>query len=236
MKRKVILSIFSVILLTSLIGLIIFKIQSKNLTEELINYQQAIKIKKPVQSPKGQFVYGADNSTITNLGQLVANRQLDLGLALRGYLALPAQEGVSNPITTLPIYEGVSDKVLAYGAGTAKPNQAIGKRNFAISGHNFADTKTFFSPLQIVDVSKKPLIYLYDGQNIFTYQLATKQIVGFENGNVLIDHAKINEITLTTCDQPILNLNPKKRIVISGHLIKQLPFKDANHQIQKLFI
>lgn len=236
MKRKVILLIFSIVLLTSLLSLIFFKIQSKNLTEELSNYQAAVKIKKPVQSPKGQFVYGADNSTITNLDQLNANRQLNLDLVLRGYLALPAQNGVVNPITTLPIYEGVSDKVLAYGAGTAKSNQVIGKRNFAISGHNFADTKTFFSPLQIVDVAKKPVIYLYDGQSIFTYQLATKHIVGFENGNVLIDHVNIDEITLTTCDQPILNLSPKKRIVISGHLIKQLPFKDANREIQKLFI
>lgn len=223
-------------ILISLSGFGYLHFQHNNLSKEAFDYQSKIAIEKTKEpDPNADYQYDS-NSALTSFNQLKNNRKLDGVLTLRGYLSMPTQNGAANPIYTIPIYEGSTDKTLAYGAGTSKPNQVFGQNNFTLSAHNFADQKTFFSPLQIVDVAQSPLVYLFDGNNIYAYQLTDKQIVNFKQGDVLNDNGS-NKITLVTCDEPNsnLDLNPDNRIIISGPLLSIQSFSDADKNIQNLF-
>lgn len=85
-------------------------------------------------------------------------------LYTRAYITVPRQKGVSQPIMPLMINEGVSDKVLAYGAGTPRRNEMMGQGNFAVAAHNFGNNKTYFSPMQRrINVNKQPKVYLFNG-------------------------------------------------------------------------
>lgn len=188
------------------------------------------------------------NVAISNLAQVKKYRHSSGQLYLVGFVAIPKQDGVINPVTTMQINEGVSNKVLAYGAGTVKPDQELGKRNFAIAAHNYGDDRTGFSPLQRdINVDKQPKAYLSDGHMVFIYQFNKRQddisgekVVNRKNVEVASDsrvQSKKALLTLITCDEPgIFNLHPDNRRILTAHLIDTMPLPDASESIQKLFI
>jgi sortase A len=167
--------------------------------------------------------------------QLANNRKLPGSIYLNGYVSVPVQQGVTRPIS-LPIYEGTTDKVLAYGAGTLKPGQMMGKNNYAIAAHNFANNVTYFSPIQrSIDVTQKPKAYLSDGHKIYTYELSKRYVVDFTHGEVANDHNQA-QITMITCDEPgLLNLYPENRVIITGKLTQTQAFDQATQKMQNLF-
>ncbi|GAK30750.1 putative sortase [Weissella oryzae SG25] len=236
-KRWILLFFTLVIIASSLgIGYQVFKPQiwgylaGLRVTKNLSNTGQIHKQGRPDKS----IIYG--NNDLNGLNNNHAQGKLEL----RGYLSLPLQNGVRVSIKTMPIYEGTSENVLKNGAGTAKPNEVLGQNNLAVEAHNFADNSTFFSPLQArVSVSAKPLVYLYDGTNIYVYQLTTWDKLPLSRSDVLEDTAvstSTPQITLSTCFEEYPDYyHAKYRVVVTGHLVNQVAFSNAQKQVQNLF-
>ena len=90
-------------------------------------------------------------------------------LYLRSFLSIP------NLGINLQVFEGTSERVLTYGAGTIKPNQnpdSFG--NYALAAHNFYDSSygSGFSILQTSNNIVGSNAYLTDGDYVYTYRLA----------------------------------------------------------------
>lgn len=90
-------------------------------------------------------------------------------LYLRSFLSIP------NLGINLQVFEGTSERVLTYGAGTIKPDQnpdSFG--NYALAAHNFYDSSygSGFSILQTSNNIVGSNAYLTDGDYVYTYRLA----------------------------------------------------------------
>ncbi|QBO34973.1 class A sortase [Periweissella cryptocerci] len=149
---------------------------------------------------------------------------------LRGYVSVP-ELGIE-----LPIYEGTSNVALASGAGTPKgvndgflkEADVMGKSNYALSAHNMADYRTYFSPLQR-NISGTSLagfkIYVTDGRKVYQYKQTLKHIIDntdaaseWLRNTSKTDNSPI--ITLTTCfEQPPYYYHATKRIIIRGDYV-----------------
>src|SRR5699024_5381860 len=78
--------------------------------------------------------------------QAVASSLLDVSdLPVTGGIAVPAV-GIQ-----LPIFKGLSNENLLYGAGTLSPTQKMGKGNYALASHRMTDPKLLFTPLERVN-------------------------------------------------------------------------------------
>src|SRR5699024_12127545 len=89
----------------------------------------------------------------------ILNRNL-----LRGQILIPEVE------MNLPIVEGVSNENLYIGTSTMKPNQKLGKGNYALAGHLMPDSDTLFSPLKAVNRGMN--VYVTDKDMVYTYQIS----------------------------------------------------------------
>ncbi|CUW04848.1 MULTISPECIES: class A sortase [Leuconostoc] len=221
-------------------------------TAQAANYYQAqdVKVKHKIatgaQRQKVLATQYSGNTAISSSAQIKQYRQLPGQLYLVGYIAIPVQDGVKNPVTTMQINEGATNKVLAYGAGTVKSGQNMGEANFSLAAHNYGDNKTGFSPLQSsIDVDKHPKAYLSDGNKIYIYQFNSKNesvsgntVVNYKNTSVASDKRVTNKplLTLVTCDEPgWFNLHPENRKVLTAHLLSETSVSDASKTNQQLF-
>lgn len=216
---------------------------------------QTANLAKPIQISNSNQIatnqddidYGSHNHGIPNASRLEEYAKQPNKIYGRGYIAIPKQNGVSQPIASLAIHEGASDKVLAVGAGTPRVGEKMGKGNFSIAAHNFGNNQTYFSPMQnSIDVNKQPFAYLTDGQLIYTYQfnrendqqLSGRTVVDYHQGSVLDDSvAKGGSIlTLITCDEPgIFTLTPENRLLLRAHLVEVEPVDKASDSERALF-
>ena len=117
---------------------------------EGVSYTSAVEITSPEQIEK-------------------ARNDTSQPLYLRSFLSIP-QVGI-----TLQVFEGTSERVLTYGAGTIKPDQnpdSFG--NYALAAHNFYDSSygSGFSILQTSNNIVGSNAYLTDGDYVYTYRLA----------------------------------------------------------------
>lgn len=172
--------------------------------------------------------------------------------ALRGWMSYPSK-GIAQPI-----YEGDSSLVLSVGAGTAKPREVMGKRNFAIAAHNFFWWPIYFTNLQR-DAATGGKVYVTDGKEVYIYRIQHHYgDVPYTDYPMVENHKKATPdkyvkgitypndkkhaiITLQTCYIPLSQahrLHPFThiRIMEQGRLIKKEPFKDLSHEeLIKLF-
>ena len=117
---------------------------------EGVSYTSAVEITSPEQIEK-------------------ARHDTSQPLYLRSFLSIP------NLGINLQVFEGTSERVLTYGAGTIKPNQnpdSFG--NYALAAHNFYDSSygSGFSILQTSNNIVGSNAYLTDGDYVYTYRLA----------------------------------------------------------------
>lgn len=117
---------------------------------EGVSYTSAVEITSPEQIKK-------------------ARNDTSQPLYLRSFLSIP------NLGINLQVFEGTSERVLTYGAGTIKPNQnpdSFG--NYALAAHNFYDSSygSGFSILQTSNNIVGSNAYLTDGDYVYTYRLA----------------------------------------------------------------
>lgn len=130
----------------------------------------------------------------------------------------------------IPIYKGVSNYVLATGAGTMKENQKMGEGNYALASHNYFGDKTIlFSPL--VDAKQGMKIYTTDLENIYEYEITSVDIIEPAKVSVIYDQKDKTEITLITCD----DLNATNRYCVKGKFVTKYPAKGASQTVLSAF-
>ena len=116
----------------------------------------------------------------------------------------------------LPVFYGLDNNNLARGAGTMKPNQVLGKGNYALAGHYMTDAGNLFSPLKRIQTSA--YVYLTDNQQVYTYQVTNKQTIDEHQVSVIDDVPGKKLLTLVTCDSA--TPNTPKRFIVQADLVK----------------
>ncbi|WFA75479.1 class A sortase [Streptococcus suis] len=148
---------------------------------------------------------------------------------------LPVIGGIAVPELgiNLPIFKGVFNTSLMYGAGTMKENQEMGKGNYALASHHIfgvtGAADVLFSPLDRAKNGMK--IYITDKTNVYTYVIDSVEIVSLESVYVIDDVEGRTEVTLVTCT----DYNATQRIIVKGVLESTTPYNETAKDILDSF-
>ncbi|MBF0818841.1 class A sortase [Streptococcus acidominimus] len=148
---------------------------------------------------------------------------------------LPVIGGIAIPDlkVNLPIFKGLSNVALMYGAGTMKETQEMGQGNYSLASHHIfgiaGASETLFSPLEKAKEGTK--IYLTDKQTVYTYVVTSVQSLTPESVYVIDDVEGQTEVTLVTCE----DLEATMRTVVKGTLESSIPYNEAPKDILKHF-
>lgn len=144
---------------------------------------------------------------------------------------LPVIGGIAIPSVeiNLPIFKGLSNEVLFYGAGTLSPDQKMGEGNYALASHRADRPGLLFTPLE--GIKEGDLIYLTDLHNIYTYKTTLKVRVQPTEVKYLDVHPDKQQVTLITCGE----IEGVTRIIVQGDLTAITPVKNATDPMLKAF-
>lgn len=148
---------------------------------------------------------------------------------------LPVIGGIAIPDLkiNLPIFKGLGNTELSYGAGTMKENQVMGQANYTLASHHVfgltGSSEMLFSPLEHAKVGMK--IYLTDKDSIYTYTITSVDVVDPTAVYVIDDHEGVNEVTLVTCT----DAEATQRTIVKGVFEKKEAFNEADETSQKAF-
>ena len=133
----------------------------------------------------------------------------------------------------LPIFKGLDNVGLYYGAGTMKEDQVMGQGNYSLASHHVfgltGANAMLFSPLDNAKAGMK--IYVTDKEKIYTYVITSLETVSPDRIDVIADHEGVNEITLVTCD----DLAATNRIIVKGTLETSVDYDQAPKEILEAF-
>lgn len=149
---------------------------------------------------------------------------------------LPVVGGIAIPdlAINLPIFKGVTNDNLLYGAGTMKDNQVMGgENNYTLASHHVfgltGASQMLFSPLEKATVGMT--IYVTDKSMIYTYQITEIVSVSPEQTEVLDDVAGESTLTLVTCEDE----KARKRLIVKASLTDSRPYQKATKAQVKAF-
>ena len=148
---------------------------------------------------------------------------------------LPVIGGIAIPDlkVNLPIFKGLDNAGLYYGAGTMKENQVMGENNYALASHHVfgmtGSSQMLFSPLERAKAGMK--IYLTDKNKIYTYVITQVQTVEPEHVEVIDDEPGKTEITLVTCT----DAEATARTIVHGTYEGEVSFSKASKTVKKAF-
>ena len=148
---------------------------------------------------------------------------------------LPVIGGIAIPDLgiNLPIFKGLSNVALMYGAGTMKEDQVMGQGNYSLASHHIfgiaGASETLFSPLYKAQPGMK--IYITDKENIYIYVITAVETVEPDRVDVIDDYPGKTEITLVTCEDAEATM----RTVVGGELESSMAFEGAPEEILKYF-
>lgn len=145
--------------------------------------------------------------------------------------ALPVIGGVAIPSVSidLPIFKGVSNEALLYGAGTFSPSQQMGEGNYALASHRTDRQDLLFTSLDQVETGA--VVYLTDLKTIYTYRVYRKDRIQPTQVEVLDDVPNKKIVTLITCGE----LTGETRIVVQGELEATTAIADATKDMLAAF-
>lgn len=149
---------------------------------------------------------------------------------------LPVVGGIAIPDLSinLPIFKGVTNDNLLYGAGTMKENQVMGgENNYALASHHVfgltGASQMLFSPLEKASVGMT--IYLTDKSMIYTYNITEIVSVSPEQTDVLDDVVGESILTLVTCEDK----EATKRLIVKARLTDSRAYQKATKAQVKAF-
>lgn len=144
---------------------------------------------------------------------------------------LPVIGSIAVPSVSIniPIFKGLDNANLLYGAGTLSPDQQMGKGNYALASHRANNPELLFTPLENLTLGDK--IYLVDLDNVYTYKATFKQKVAPTDTQLLNVQEGKELVTLITCG----DMNAVTRLVVQGELEKITPMKEATQEMKKAF-
>ena len=149
---------------------------------------------------------------------------------------LPVIGGIAVPDVgiNLPIFKGLGNTELTYGAGTMKENQVMGgDNNYALASHHVfglaGSSKMLFSPLENAKVGMK--IYLTDKSAIYTYVITAIESVTPDRSDVITDVPGQAQVTLVTCTDQ----EATERIIVQGDLESSVAYSKASKEMLQAF-
>ena len=149
---------------------------------------------------------------------------------------LPVIGGVAIPDLSinLPIFKGVANDNLLFGAGTMKDNQVMGgENNYALASHHVfgltGSSRMLFSPLEKAKIGMT--IYLTDKSMIYTYKITEIISVSPEQTDVLNDVIGESTVTLVTCEDE----QATKRLIVKAKLTDSRTYQKATKAQIKAF-
>lgn len=189
---------------------------------------------------------GSSQNTVSNLTreQIEANQLADVTYNWEDINTLSASEVLASSINpsdlptiggmaipelamNLPIYKGVSNEGMFYGAGTLYPDQEMGVSNYSLASHHSINEGLLFEPLMRAEIGQK--IYLTDLNQIYVYEIDYIDTVPATAVEVTYPTEQAR-VTLITCDSGLVD-----RVIVQGQLVETLDVDDAGADILSYF-
>ena len=148
---------------------------------------------------------------------------------------LPVIGGIAIPEVeiNLPIFKGLDNVNLFYGAGTMKANQKMGEGNYSLASHHIFTAENasqmLFSPLVNAKAGMK--IYLTDKDKVYTYEIREVKHVTPDRVDEIEDRDGIKEITLVTC----VDYDATERIIVKGDFKEVKAYFETSDDILSAF-
>ncbi|MGO3418021.1 MAG: class A sortase [Pseudolactococcus laudensis] len=148
---------------------------------------------------------------------------------------LPVIGGIAIPDLgiNLPIFRGIGNVELTYGAGTMKPDAVMGQGNYALASHHVSGVtgapQLLFTPLE--RAKKDMVIYITDKEKIYQYKIRDVQVMTPEHVEVIDDHPGKKELTLVTCD----DIEAVNWIIVFADYVNEFPFDTAKKDVKQAF-
>ena len=148
---------------------------------------------------------------------------------------LPVIGGIAIPEVeiNLPIFKGLDNVNLFYGAGTMKANQKMGEGNYSLASHHIFTAENasqmLFSPL--VNAKEGMKIYLTDKDKVYTYEIREVKHVTPDRVDEIEDREGVKEITLVTC----VDYNATERIIVKGDFKEVKAYSETSDDILSAF-
>ncbi|MDR0690884.1 MAG: class A sortase [Streptococcaceae bacterium] len=224
-KKKSKLSTF-LLLLILLIGLaLIFNKEIRYFLMGLNSerYSRKISVKKLYDNNKSKQPFDFDVINPVSTEAVLAAQFSTQPLPVIGFIAMPDVK------MKLPIFKGLSNTALLYGAGTMKEGQVMGEGNYALASHRVENPNLLFSPIQ--RAQNEMMIYITNLNQIWAYE--TKEVIRVtpDHVEVIDDISDQKLITLVTCNDP----DAIKRVIVHGDFSKVYDFKNAPKAILDAF-
>lgn len=135
---------------------------------------------------------------------------------------------VPSVMINLPIFKGLSDIALLYGAGTLAEDQKMGVGNYCLASHRSPNKTVRFTPLD--NVKTGSYIYVTDLSNVYVYVVTVNVKVDTSQTQYL-ENSEDSKLTLITCGDS----DGISRRVVQGKLNKVIPMEKADNTIVKAF-
>lgn len=149
---------------------------------------------------------------------------------------LPVIGGIAIPDLSinLPIFKGLGNTELSYGAGTMKENQVMGgDNNYALASHHVfglvGSSQMLFSPLENAKIGMS--IYLTDKDKVYTYMITSVEKVTPDQVAVIEDTPGRKELTLVTCT----DAEATSRTIVKGIYDSEVSFDQAPENVLEAF-
>ncbi|MDR3156316.1 MAG: class A sortase [Lactobacillales bacterium] len=178
-------------------------------------YYHELSVKKLFNNNKLKQSFDFDAVQPISTEEILKFQLINQKLPVIGFISMPKVQ------MKLPIFKGLSNTALSYGAGTMKENQTMGKGNYALASHRVDNPNLLFSPIQWAE--KGMLIYITNLDKIYTYKTTKVKRVTPDHAEVIDDVPNKKLITLVTCNDP----GAIKRVIVHGKLVETYKFKKA---------
>ncbi|MFK4935508.1 class A sortase [Lactococcus garvieae] len=214
--------IITVCVITFISGLLLY--WSPNISQYLIKTKGAREINISQAAMKNNLKkkteFNVDDVAPLTTKELFYNQFSKTDLPGIGILSIP------DINLELPIFNGITYETMMYGAGTAKPNQQMGKGNYALASH------TIFNSLNgeimanilfgnLIHARLGQSIFLTDKDKVYEYEINNIYTTHVSQGDIIDDHGNDKEITLYTCT----TLTGDERLIVHGLLTKTMQYE-----------
>jgi sortase A len=186
-------------------------------------YNQVLSPKKLKENKKSKQPYDFDAIQPVSTEAVMKSQLSNQKLPVIGYIAMPDVK------MKLPIFQGISNTALLYGAGTMKEGQQMGQGNYALASHRVDDPKLLFSPIQWAQEAM--MIYITDLEQVYAYKTYSVTRVTPEHIEVIADVPNKKLITLVTCNDPEM----AKRVIVHGELKNTYDAKNVPKEVSTAF-
>ena len=228
-KRNIFINIVATLLIIVALGLI-FNAQIRNMIMVWhTNKYQVSKVSKDSIDKNKNVKTSFDFNKVESLStEAVINAQWKAQ-------QLPVIGGISIPEVSmnLPIFKGLNNAGLYYGAGTMKETQQMGQGNYALASHHVfgitGASNMLFSPLDRAKAGMK--IYITDKEQVYTYVITSVETVTPDRTDLIEDTEGVTEITLVTCEDAAAT----NRTIVKGTLEGSVKYDKAPKEVIESF-